>query len=293
MNRLLNAVIRMFIQTFLPGIAASLEEEGQFNFQDKAAQRGEVDTSLYIDSEDNGADTTLICFAGMAVLYAAMPKFEFRKTLVGENGRYNFIWVRDIHRTSYNLAPDGSPKGYEFYSRIIGEALAGMKSTRNIAIGASGGGEAAIAFSGVLPIDQVIVFNPAFPLKAYCSREITWRVLFDWKKLLRHPRDYFEVVLVTLSVHYLWKRNCRLVGEENIPDTLRNYLAKNPPAPATVIYSDSCLPDARQALGLKHVPSIKLVPVRSGRHNCMGELKQRGELGPMILGEIAALSANP
>jgi len=286
MNSILNFFVKLFIRTFMPGIAKSLEEEGQFDFRQRPAGQDEPDLSLYIDVEDNGSDVTLICFAGMAVLYAAMPRFEFRKTLLTPGGRYNFIWVRDIHRSLYNLAPAGFPNGFAFYTHIIGDALDRLKSSHNVTVGASGGGAAAFAFSGVLPIGLVVTFNPAFPLKVYCSAPNGRKVFLDWRKLLRTPGDYFETLLVTLSAHYLWKRTCRLVGEENISDPLDAYLRKSPPAQATLFYSDHCLPDTQQAERLKHVPTIATKPVDSGRHNCMGELKQRGELGPLIHDEI-------
>lgn len=292
MNAILNVIVKLFIRIFMPGIARSLEEEGQFDFRDKVPGRDETDVSLYIDVEDNGAGVTLVCFAGMAVLYAAMPKFEFRKTLMTGRDGYNFVWVRDIHRASYYLAPDGSPNGFAFYTRIIGDALERLGSAHNIAIGASGGGMAAFAFSGALPIHQVIVFNPAFPPEVYTSPENLRTVLRDWRKLLHKPGDYFEAVLVTVSSHFLWKRTCRLVGDENIPDALECYLQKDPPARATVFYSANCPPDARQAIALKDIPTIALRPIESGRHNCMGELKQRGELGPLIQEEICAAASS-
>ena len=286
MNRLLNAIVKLFIRTFLPGIARSLEAEGQFDFRDKDGLTAQDLESLAIQVENNGADTTLVCFAGMAVLYAAMPKFEFRKTLTETGGQYNFIWVRDIHRASYHLAPDGTRTGYAFYAEVLNRALAGLPSRLNVAIGASGGGTAAFAFSGRLPIHRVIVFNPAFPLEEYASSTNLRRVVFDLPKLLRRPGDYFETLLVTLSAWYLWKRNCRLMGPSNLPDTLSCYLEKDPPAQATVFYSDHCPPDTAQALKLMNIPTITLKPVPSGRHNCMGELKQRGELGTLIQSEI-------
>jgi hypothetical protein len=196
---------------------------------------------------------------------------------------YNFIWVRDIHRASYNLAPDGSLDGFGYYTRSIGQALAGLKSRYAVAIGASGGGAAAFAFSGALPIDLIVAFNPGFPLKEYGSAANRRRAVLDWRKLMRAPGDYFEVVLITLSARYLWKRNCRLVGGANITDITQRYLAKSPPTRAVIIYSADCRPDAELALRLGDLPEVTLVPVPSGRHNCMAELKQRGELAPLIL----------
>ena len=286
MNTILNAIVRLFIRIFLPGIAKSLKEEGQFDFRDRAAGTEGICPATYIDVEDNGSDVTLICFAGMAALYAAMPKFEFRKCLTDIRSGYNFVWVRDVHRASYDLVPDGSSNGFAFFTKAIGHALATLNSTYNVAIGASGGGAAAFAFSGVLPIHQIIAFNPGFPLDV-CSRwEILRKVLLDWKKLLSSPLDYFELVLVVLSARYLWKMTCRRVGRENITDTLESYLRKQPPVRATVFYSAHSLPDAEQTRPLEAIPAIRLKPVDSGRHNCMGELKQRGELGALIHEEI-------
>jgi hypothetical protein len=286
MNTILNAVVRLCMRAFAPGIAKSMKEDGQFDFRDKGAGTEGIAPATYINVENNGADVTLVCFAGMAALYAGMPKFEFRRCLTDIRSGYNFVWVRDVHRASYDLAPDGSSNGFAFFTKAIENALATLNSTYNVAIGASAGGAAAFAFSGVLPIHQVIAFNPGFPLDV-CSRpEIMHKVLLDWKKLLRRPLDYFELVLLILCARYLWKRSCRLVGRENITDTLESYLRKQPPARATVFYSARSLPDTEQTRPLEAIPAVRLKPVDSGCHNCMGELKRRGELGALIHEEI-------
>jgi len=287
-NRLLRPVAKLIVRTFFPGIAQSLEEEGQLDLHDGPAGTERIDISKHIDVEDNGSDTTLICFAGMAVLYAAMPKFEFRKTLADTGGSYNYVWVRDIYRAYYDLAPDGSPNGLAFYAQGIGEVLDRLGSKNNIAIGASGGGAAAFAFSGVLPIGQVIVFNPAFPMAAYSSRGNVLRVVLDLGKLLCQPKAYTEVLFVTLGVVFLNRRCRRLVGAEHMMQPLECYLRKQSPPRATVFYSTNCLPDARQVEQFRDIPSVVAKPIVSARHNCMAELKQRGELGKLIHEEIAA-----
>jgi len=270
------------MRRFFPGIAKSLEHEGQFDFRDKRSSGNKAALPSCIEVEDNGSDVTLICFAGMAVLYAAMPQFEFRKTLTEAGAHYNFLWVRDVHRSFYCRTPEGAPGGYDAYARIVGDALTGLKSTFNVAIGASGGGGAAFAFSRTLPINQVITFNPAFPMGEYCSNRSMWRAVLDVKKLLVAPRDYFEVMLVTIGAGYLWKHCCRVLGAENMPDSLEHYVGNRPDLRATIFYSDHARPDAEQVLPLKNVSWITLKPVDSGRHNCMGQLKQRGEFGKVI-----------
>jgi len=281
-NRLLRPFVRLMVRALFPGIAQSLEQEGQFDLHEHPADPGDMDVSRHLDVEDNGSDTTLICFAGMAVLYAAMPKFEFRKTLAGTGGTYNYIWVRDIYRSYYDRAPDGSPNGLAFYTRIIGDAIDRLGSTFNIAIGASGGGAAAFAFSGLLPIHQIITFNPAFPMNEYGSWKNIGGILFDVSKLLRHPKAHIEVLFVVLGVRFLYNRNRRMVGVENMMNPIECYHRKEPPAPATVFFSTNSLPDARQIRQFRDVPTVAVTPIVSERHNCMAELKQRGELGPLI-----------
>ncbi len=288
MNRLFRPFARLLVRVFFPGIAKSLDEEGQFDLRGARSNSDEIDLSRHIDVEDNGSDTTLVCFAGMAVLYAAMPKFEFRKTLAESGGVYNFVWVRDIYRAFYDLAPDGSSGGLAFYARIVADALGKLNSRHNIAIGASGGGAAAFAFSGILPIHHVIAFNPTFPLGAYCSRKNICGILLDFRKLLRKPKNYIEVVFVTLGVRYLLHRNYRIVGAKNMTNPLECYLRKQPPARATVFYSTRCLPDAQQIEQFKDIPTVFVKPIESARHNCMAELKLRGELGALIHNEIIA-----
>ncbi len=279
MSRLMQAMIRVVLRMFAPGVAADLRAEGQLSFTD-APRNGDVDSSSFLDIEDNGADTTLITFAGMAVLYAAMPKFEFKKILQSAGKPFNFVFVRDIYRSSYRLAPDGSDAGLAFYERAVRDALDRIGARYNIAIGMSGGGEAAFRISGATPIHHIVAFNPAFPLERYSALRNVFGVLLDARKLLFRPRAYAEVLFVTLGTRFLWKHNHRTIGRENPDLPLRDYLRRA--APATLYYSRDCLPDARQALTLKDIPSITLIPVESPRHNCLADLKKRGNAAVFI-----------
>ncbi len=291
MSRLMQAVIKGIVRMFAPGVAADLRAEDQFSFTD-ASGNGPVDTPSCLDIEDNGADTTIVTFAGMAVLYAAMPKFEFKKMLQSGEKPYNFIFVRDIYRSSYRMAPDGSGAGIAFYERAVSAALNRIGARHNIAIGMSGGGEAAFRISGAAPIHHIIAFNPAFPLERYGSLRHAFGVLLDVRKLLLNPRAYAEVLFVILGARYLWKRNRRAIGHEDPDLPLRDYLRRA--TPATLYYSRNCLPDTRQALTLVNVPAITLVPVESPRHNCLADLKKQGSAATFIQDAIQqALSGLP
>lgn len=281
--------VRLFVRVFFPGFARDLEQEGQLCFRDKTVPLDSLDLSGYIDVEDNGSDVTVVSFAGMAVLYAGMPRFEFRKVLQHGGKRYNLVFVRDIHRSCYFVAPDGSSDGTAFYEGIIRDALSRLNSRHNVAIGASGGGGAAFCIGSRLLIDHIIAFNPAFPLGEYQGCENQRRARWDVRKLLREPGAYFEVVLVMLSARLLWKRICRLVGEGNVPDVTARYLERKPrPVFATILYSERNWADANQALQFRDVPTVSLRPIYSARHNGMRTLKERGELGKLLQEEIEA-----
>jgi len=278
-----NSFVRVFIRVFFPGFARDLKQEGQFDFRPKLVPLDAVDLSDYIEVQDNGSDITVVSFAGMAVLYAGMPRFEFRKVLEHGGSRYNFVFVRDIHRCCYFVTPDGSSDGTVFYEGIIRDALARLNAKHTVAIGASGGGAAAFCIGSRLPIDHIIAFNPAFPFDQYQAQENQRRARWDVGKLLHDPGAYFEVVLVLLGARLVWRRVCRFVGEENVPDITARYLERRPrPVFATILYSARNRADTNQALQFREVATIRLTPVDSARHNGMRTLKERGELGELL-----------
>jgi hypothetical protein len=283
MHPVLQSAVIKLLEVFMPGAASALKTEGQFSLADHS-RSGTLDPSVYIDVEDNGADVTLITFAGMAVLYAAMPKFEFQSMLQEGGGKFNFVFVRDIFRSSYRLAPDGSGDGIAFYERVVREALEKIDAKCTIAIGMSGGAEAAFRISGAAPIDRIIAFNPAFPMEHHGSWSNIGLCLLDIKKLVTEPRAYFETLFVTLGTCYLWRRNRRLIGYEDPERPLQDYLRRA--APAVLYYSRRCTPDVRQALALKDIPSITVTVLESARHNCLVEMKNKGMAGQFIGEEI-------
>lgn len=287
-----NAFLRFAARLFMPGIAREMAREGQMDFRKQGADR-EYDLGNYIRVEDNGSDTTIIAFAGMAVLFAGMPQFEFRSILKKAGQGCNLIFVRDTRRAGYCEAPDGTPTGLQFYERIIREALDQLGSKYNIALGASAGGAGAFYVSSRLPIHQIITFSPGFPPEVYFAPATQLHTYFGLWRLIREPMAYFEVLLVTLAGLYIYRRAKQLRGEEGIPDIMGDYLRMKPEPPrATIFYGERCRPDSNQARMFQHVPQIHLRPVPTGRHNCAGVLKHLGTLESSIAEEIeAGLSA--
>ncbi len=287
-----NFLIKLISRLFMPGIAKEMEREGQFDFQKRGPEE-EYDYSQYIQVEDNGSDVTIVSFAGMAVLFAGMPQFEFRHMLKRAAKGCNLVFVRDLRRAGYCQAPDGTPTGLDFYERIVGDALKQLGSKYNIAMGASAGGAGAFYVSSRLPIHQIITFSPGFPPEVYFNRRTQLSTYFNLWRLIREPAAYFEVLLVTVGGMYVYHRACKLLGEKGIPDITGDYLKIKPAPPrATIFYGERCVPDRNQALLHRDIPQVTIRPVDTGRHNCAGFLRKQGQLVAVLTEEIeAGLSA--
>jgi len=283
--RAFQAFVRYAGRLLVPEVMRSMEQERVVpGGEDVSFAPAEVPLSYYLEIEDNGSDVTIFSFAGMAVLFAGMPKFEFRNLLQTSKKTYNFVFVRDPHRACYFQAPDGSNRGQEFFECIVSEAKAKLGSTYNVALGASGGGWEAFFLGCKLQFQQIIAFAPGFPPEVYLSIGSQLRTYFDLPKLVRHPSAYLEMVLVALGAKYVNRRVQRL-GIVEFPDLLELYRQTDPKPRATIFYGTHCRPDRMTAL---HAAKEGIITrgIDSQRHNCAADLKARGLLGKSILEEI-------
>ena len=275
---------RVLTRMFLPSLARNMEEEGTFMvFEGENAISNEED---YFRIEDRGADVTIVIFSGMDVLFAGEPRFEMRKQLAGLGHNTNLVFVRDLRRMAYHVAPDGQNNGLEYYARKVREICDRLGAKHHVAMGASGGGSAAFYFGALCEMDHIIAFAPAFPVTVWTGWRPQIHALLDFKKLFTHPTEYIEVVLVALSANVIshWCR--KQLGDDAFFDVRSVYENVSPRPRGTIFYGERCRPDAEQADFVRHIPEIKLVPVPTGRHNCPGHLKERGQLAPALHEEI-------
>lgn len=286
---ILNFFIKLVSRVFMPELSKNMATEGAFNFTDPDAAPGEIDLSRFIHVEDNGSDVTIVSFAGMAVLFAGMPQFEFRNMLKEDRNNYNLVFLRDPYRTCYFRQPNGDSDGANFYSELVNQTLEKLGSTYNVAIGASAGGLVAFYVSSRAKIDQIIAFSPCFPAEVYLGLRNQLRVYFNLRQLLREPGAFAEVFLVTVAAQLAWRRLQGMLAGRVLPDVTQLYLATQPAPPrATIFYGERSLPDADQATRHIGVGNITVKPLDTGRHNCAAYLKKKGLLGKTILAEINA-----
>lgn len=286
---ILNYLVKLVTRTFMPELSRNMEAEGTFDFTDPQSAPGTVDLSRFIHVEDNGSDVTIVSFAGMAVLFAGMPQFEFRNMLKEDRNNYNLVFLRDPYRTCYFRQPDGRADGVDFYSELVNQTLEKLGSTYNVAIGASAGGLVAFYVSSRAKIDQIVVFSPCFPAEVYLGLKNQLKVYFNLPQLFRSPADFAEVFLVTVAAQLVWRKMRSLVAGKALPNVTQIYLETKPAPPrATIFYGARSLPDADQATRHIGVGNITVKPLDTGRHNCAAYLKKRGLLGKTILAEIDA-----
>ncbi|MBI5590352.1 MAG: hypothetical protein HY881_07730 [Deltaproteobacteria bacterium] len=273
------------MERFFPGLAENLAQDDEAQTLE-SKENGTSSISEDVVWEDRGSNITVIAFAGMAVLYGGLPQFEFQKILSQEGQRYNTIFVRDVQRNAYMRSPQGGNNGIQYYQEAIRKAISHLPPSFNVTVGLSAGGMAPFLLCNGLALHHIIAFNPSFPQGQYASESL-FRLSLRMATLFSDPRSYFESLLVVLSVRLIWKRQCRLLGKNNIPDELQCYLNTRPkPPPASIFYSRLNPPDFRQAMGLSGIPGITLKPVDTSRHSALKWLRDSGKLGPLLHQEI-------
>jgi hypothetical protein len=241
----------------------------------------------YVLIEDRGSDVTLFSFAGMAVLFAGMPTFEFRRLLAKQDRNYNLVFFRDVHRMAYHVSPSGGMDGLAFYEDKVRGIMERLGSTYNVALGASAGGGAAFYFGTRCGMDQIVAFSPGFPGSVYTRPLQQLQTYGNIPRLITDPTAYVEVALVTLGCVWAGRalRTHKAAGQVwNVRETYRSF--REPRPRATIFYGAQCPPDRYQADRMREFPEVKLVPLPCARHNCAAYLKQRGQLGEAIFGEV-------
>lgn len=278
-----NFLYRYGMRIFMPDLARQMAQEGLLALP----KPGDSASHEFMRVEDNGADTTIFAFSGLDVLYAGLARYEFQKVLRQLGAPANLVFIRDVHRMGFHLKPDGAPGGISYYADAIRRTKAQLGARRNIAIGSSIGGSAAFAFGVLCGMDELVVFGAAFNMDGFTAPDTLRRVLCDWRLLLREPRAYIELLIVTFAARWARVNMARQLGEENIIRPLDLYADAAAKPAITLLYGERSKPDSSQAQLIKDFPNTQLVPLPTGRHNTPAFLKQRGELTARIADALA------
>ncbi len=270
-----------------PELARAMEREGNALGQPGAA------AADHIAIEDHGADTTLVCFAGMAVLYAGLPQFEFQRLLHSEGQQYNYVFVRDCRRMLYLETPEGKSGGLDFYAAEVRRALDMLGARRNITIGASGGGAMAIYFAARLGLDHAVAFSPGFPENTevpYSSWGNFMKHLAKARVLMHDPAGWFEPIMMMSAGSLLSVKIERRLGKNCWTDLVERFAQASPQPSVTVVIGTHSTPDDAQARLLQRKGAVEVMRIGTPRHNVAGVLKKQGRLKEVLDAALVPVS---
>jgi pimeloyl-ACP methyl ester carboxylesterase len=271
LKRAENRVTKLLVGAIMPDLAKQMDAEGLFT------QAGQANTEHLI-VEDNGADVTIFSFSGFDVLYAGLARFEFRNVLRGLGRKANLVFVRDVHKTGFHLRPDGQPGGLEYFESEINAVIARLGSTHNVAIGSSSGGAAALWFASRCNMQETIVFGAVLSADGFTRPSHALRTVCAFGRLLREPRAYFEMLIVTIGAWWGLKAINGQFRPDELMNPLKAYAERANEMKTTFYYGAHSFADAWHARQMGRFERVRLVPLPTGRHNTPAFLKQRNQL---------------
>lgn len=271
------AVTRWTVGLFMPDLAKQMQAEGLFD-KPEAGEKPE-----YLVVEDNGADITIFSFSGFDVLYAGFARFEFQRVLKEIGCKANLVFVRDLNRTGFHATPDNGPGGLEFYELEIREVMQRLGAKRNVAIGSSSGGAAALWFSTRCKMDEAIVFGAVLTADGFLRPRLLLASLLNLRQLFREPAAYFELMVVALGAWWGAKPLGKRFGHDALMNPLEAYRRSQPDHPRVTFYYGKNAPtDAFHAHMMQDFQNVRLMPLPTGRHNTPAYLKERGKLAQAL-----------
>lgn len=284
-----NFIFKWSVRLLQPKAAKRMEEDGALTMP---AIDGPMENDTdYILIDDRGADLTVFAYSGLDALFAGRARYEFRMLFRKLGVKCNLVCFRDLRRTCFYVAHDGTPHGLEFYTEKTKEIMEKLGSKYNVALGSSSGGEAAFVFATRCKMDKVIAFAPVFPHSVYRAPMNILRALLNFKVLFTEPEAYIEIFIVTMAIMWMEDVALKRVRRKNpklIWDTWKIYEEAGDERPeATVFYGERSGPDSRQARqAAAYFPQVKLMPVDTARHNSPAVLMKRKQLSEMLTAEL-------
>ncbi|MBI1319054.1 MAG: hypothetical protein GC168_08910 [Candidatus Hydrogenedens sp.] len=271
LKRAENRVTKAIVGVVMPDLAKQMDAEGLFTEEGQASRD-------YLVVEDNGADVTIFSFSGFDVLYAGLARFEFRNVLQRLGRKANLVFVRDVHKTGFHVRPDGGPGGLEFFEQEIRDVIARLGSKHNVAIGSSSGGAAALWFASRCQMQEAVVFGAVLSADGFTKPTHALRTLCSFGRLVREPRAYFEMLIVTLGAWWGLKTINGRFREDELMNPLAAYQQRAHALRTTFYYGAYSFADAWHARQMAGFDDVRLVPLPTGRHNTPAFLKQRNQL---------------
>jgi pimeloyl-ACP methyl ester carboxylesterase len=245
-------------------------------WQEATFSQAEIDN--FSEIVDQGSQTTLVCFSGLALGFAGLPSFEFRKSLQAAEKQFNLVFLRDIRRFWYHLTPEGKSTGLDFYTDQIQAIQEKLGAKRLITLGVSAGGYAALYFGQRLGAEGILAFSPQTNLQ----RALNW----DWGILRGLSKGWLKEQAMIAAV---LRRRTRLL-QEKMPmaqwGDLTQVQNPNPNTKIHVYYCQENWLDTREASTVNALKNVSFHGCTCSDHNVAGYLRERGELFSRLMESV-------
>lgn len=293
MSKLTDIGFRAVSRIFLPDLVKRMKAEGVYQME--GGGDGEVEYYLV---EDRGAPITIFVFSGIDILYAGLARFEFRKVLGNLADQCNLVFFRDVSRKAYFQGPHGEPNGLDFYAQKVREIQEQLGSRYHVGIGSSGGAVGAMKFAIRCKFDYFIGFSLPVTETVITNWRSQLHTLSNIPQLLREPKGYLEVCLITFAATWAMhgaRRKEIFEGylDEHHPMSPYRVFAEATHRPkTTLVYGAHSRPDRIHAEMMKTFPEVRLHAVPTGRHNTPGYLKEHGQLDAFMHEQLETIFAD-
>lgn len=240
------------------------------------------DPKQYVLVDDRKSAVTIFAFAGGVGRFGGMPVFEFRNLLLKHGGSFNLVFIRDVWRVFYHLTPDRKPNGLDFFADLINQSIKELGSTYHVALGGCMGGSASLYFGARCGMNQVISFNPIFPLVQNVSPAAVMKDLMDVKTLAKNPGGFCTRAILLGALKRGLRRTARGVGWDHIVP-MRDAYKPGGPYPRTTIFYPKFAPyEEREVQYFAQFPGAEIIGLPTVIHSTPRYLKKHGQLAAAI-----------
>jgi pimeloyl-ACP methyl ester carboxylesterase len=188
-----------------------------------------------------------------------IPSYDFLS--ISATQAVKRLFLRDHHRSWYHLGVQGLAGSVDELTDALRRMIDDTGVQRVAMVGNSAGGYAALLYAGLLGADAALAFSP--------------RTSFGWSRRLMHRDFRYRNDAVRLTLRGLPGRRYRDLRET--PAATRS----------RIHYSKTDRLDTWHAERMRGLPGYEIHSHLGGGHQLVRELRDRGELAP-LLSEVLA-----
>jgi hypothetical protein len=214
---------------------------------------------------DASSSVLVITFGGMRMCMHGIEPFEFFE-LLSAAGPVKKLFLRDHHQSWYHAGVQGVEGGIDGVEAMLRSLIDEVEASKVVMLGASAGGYAALLFGRLLGVTEVHAFSP----QSFISGELRERYGDN-------------------RVRHLWSAMMASGHYQSRYGDLVDVFESAPPCDTRFVlhYCQEFRIDVTHAERLASQPGVELRAYEEGGHSVVTELRERGELQPLLQSLLA------